>query len=81
MHVYDSWITLTMLMRSSKCCLIDWYWNLYCSFDAVVHFAGLKAVGESVAKPLHYYINNVNGTLNLLEVMSSYGSKKVNLET
>jgi UDP-glucose 4-epimerase len=50
-------------------------------FDAVVHFAGLKAVGESVAKPLHYYINNVNGTLNLLEVMSSYGSKKVNLKT
>jgi UDP-glucose 4-epimerase len=46
-------------------------------FDAVVHFAGLKAVGESVAKPLHYYINNVNGTLNLLEVMSSYGSKKL----
>jgi len=37
--------------------------------DSVIHFAGLKAVGESVSIPLHYYSNNVNGTLNLLEVM------------
>ncbi|MCF6268911.1 MAG: UDP-glucose 4-epimerase GalE [Melioribacteraceae bacterium] len=37
--------------------------------DAVIHFAGLKAVGESVEIPLHYYSNNVSGTLNLLEVM------------
>ena len=37
--------------------------------DAVVHFGGLKAVGESVAKPLHYYQNNVLGTLNLLQAM------------
>ena len=35
-------------------------------FDAVIHFAGLKAVGESVQKPLHYYDNNVTGTLRLL---------------
>ena len=38
-------------------------------FDAVIHFAGLKAVGESVAKPLEYYSNNIIGTLNLLQVM------------
>ena len=38
-------------------------------FFGVIHFAGLKAVGESVAKPLKYYQNNVTGTLNLLEVM------------
>jgi UDP-glucose 4-epimerase len=41
------------------------------AFDAVIHFAGLKAVGESVAKPLWYYRNNVVGTLNLLESMES----------
>ncbi|KAF0899932.1 hypothetical protein E2562_025493 [Oryza meyeriana var. granulata] len=46
-------------------------------FDAVVHFAGLKAVGESVQKPLLYYDNNVNGTVNLLEVMSAHGCKKL----
>lgn len=37
--------------------------------DAVIHFAGLKAVGESVAKPLNYYDNNVHGTLTLLRTM------------
>src|SRR4051812_5604733 len=37
--------------------------------DAVVHFAGLKAVGESVQQPLRYYDNNVGGTLILLDVM------------
>lgn len=42
------------------------------SFDAVVHFAGLKAVGESVAKPLAYYDNNLNSTLSLLEVMQTH---------
>ncbi|MCF7919686.1 MAG: UDP-glucose 4-epimerase GalE [Candidatus Cloacimonetes bacterium] len=39
------------------------------NFDAVIHFAGLKAVGESVAKPLLYYHNNITGTLNLLAAM------------
>ncbi len=39
------------------------------TFESVVHFAGLKAVGESVEKPLWYYKNNITGTLNLLEVM------------
>ena len=46
-------------------------------FDAVIHFAGLKAVGESVEKPLMYYDNNVVGTLTLLEVMNTHGCKKV----
>ncbi|SFN84430.1 UDP-glucose 4-epimerase [Formivibrio citricus] len=47
------------------------------SFSAVVHFAGLKAVGESVAKPLMYYDNNVTGTLKLLEAMQAAGVKKL----
>ncbi|KAK1419161.1 hypothetical protein QVD17_28320 [Tagetes erecta] len=46
-------------------------------FDAVIHFAGLKAVGESVQKPLMYYDNNVVGTLTLLEVMAAHGCKKI----
>ena len=37
----------------------------------MIHFAGLKAVGESVEKPLHYYHNNVGGTLNLLQAMDA----------
>ncbi len=40
--------------------------------DAVIHFAGLKAVGESVSKPLEYYENNICGTINLLKVMKDY---------
>jgi len=43
------------------------------NFDAVIHFAGLKAVGESVAKPLTYYENNITGTVNLLKCMEKYG--------
>jgi UDP-glucose 4-epimerase len=46
-------------------------------FDAVVHFAGLKAVGESVEKPLIYYKNNVVGTLNLLESMEGAGVRRL----
>ena len=42
-------------------------------FDAVIHFAGLKAVGESVEKPLEYYHNNMTGTFTLLEVMRAHG--------
>ncbi|MBQ5969269.1 MAG: UDP-glucose 4-epimerase GalE [Clostridia bacterium] len=45
--------------------------------DAVIHFAGLKAVGESVKKPLEYYDNNVNGTLVLCDVMRKNGCKKI----
>jgi len=45
--------------------------------EAVVHFAGLKAVGESVSRPLDYYRNNVTGTLNLLRAMDATGVKKI----
>ncbi|GHC20660.1 UDP-glucose 4-epimerase [Kushneria pakistanensis] len=45
--------------------------------DSVIHFAGLKAVGESVQKPLAYFDNNVNGTLVLCEAMSRAGVKKI----
>ena len=43
--------------------------------DAVIHFAGLKAVGESVEKPIEYYANNVQGTISLLEAMKSTNVK------
>ena len=46
-------------------------------FDAVIHFAGLKAVGESVQKPLSYYQNNLTGTINLCELMNEFGCKKM----
>ena len=45
--------------------------------DAVIHFAGFKAVGESVAKPLKYYRNNLDSTITLLEVMNEFGVKKI----
>jgi len=47
------------------------------SIDAVIHFAGLKAVGESVEKPMEYYNNNVYGTLILCEVMADAGVKNI----
>lgn len=45
--------------------------------DAVIHFAGYKAVGESVSKPLSYYHNNITGTLHLCEAMKKYGVKNM----
>ena len=45
--------------------------------DWVIHFAGLKAVGESCAKPVEYYDNNLNGTLALLQAMREHGCKKI----
>ena len=45
--------------------------------EAVIHFAGLKAVGESVQKPLEYYDNNLGGTLALLECMKKHGCKRI----
>ena len=45
--------------------------------DAVIHFAGLKAVGESVERPLLYYKNNIDSTINLCEVMSEFNCKKL----
>ncbi len=47
------------------------------AIDAVIHFAGLKAVGESVYKPLEYYHNNITGTLVLCEVMKEHNCKKI----
>jgi len=47
------------------------------SIDAVIHFAGLKAVGESVAQPLRYYDNNVTGSLVLFEVMAEHNCKSI----
>ena len=45
--------------------------------DSVIHFAGYKAVGESVAKPIEYYHNNITSSLVLCDVMRSYGVKKI----
>ncbi len=47
------------------------------AIDSVIHFAGYKAVGESVRKPLEYYHNNITGTLNLCDVMRNHGVKKI----
>jgi len=47
------------------------------AIDTVIHFAGLKAVGESVAQPLNYYDNNVVGSLALFETMQKHGVKKL----
>lgn len=45
--------------------------------DAVIHFAGLKAVGESCAKPVEYYYNNISGTINLIRAMRENGCKRM----
>ncbi len=47
------------------------------SIEAVIHFAGLKAVGESVSKPIYYYDNNIGGTLEVLKVMKEHNCKKI----
>lgn len=47
------------------------------NYDLVIHFAGLKAVAESVEKPLMYYENNVGGTINLLKCMKNHGVRKI----
>ena len=47
------------------------------NIDSCIHFAGLKAVGESCAKPMLYYHNNITGTLNLCDVLSKYGAKRM----
>ncbi|MGI6004955.1 MAG: UDP-glucose 4-epimerase GalE [Christensenellales bacterium] len=46
-------------------------------FESVIHFAGLKAVGESVSQPLRYYHNNITGTLNLLETMQAHAVNRL----
>ena len=45
--------------------------------DCIIHFAGLKAVGESVAKPVFYYDTNIGGTINIVKAMQKYGVKKL----
>ena len=47
------------------------------NIDSCIHFAGLKAVGESCAKPMLYYHNNITGTLNLCEALQKYGAKRI----
>ena len=47
------------------------------NIESVIHFAGLKAVGESVEKPIEYYHNNITGTLILLKMMKKYGCEKI----
>lgn len=47
------------------------------NIESVIHFAGLKAVGESVVKPIEYYHNNITGTLILLKLMKKYNCKKI----
>ena len=47
------------------------------SIDSIIHFAGLKAVGESVAKPIEYYDNNIGSTMVLLKVMREFGCKNI----
>jgi len=46
-------------------------------FDSCIHFAGLKAVGESVALPINYYNNNITGTINLINLMDKYDCKSL----
>ena len=50
-----------------------------CRFDAVIHFAGRKAVGESVQEPWLYYDHNVLGAINLIEVMREHNVKNVSM--
>jgi len=56
---------------------VDRIFELCDDAGAVIHFAGLKAVGESVSKPLLYYRNNITGTINLCQVMQKYGVKNI----
>lgn len=61
------------------CCDADKFETVFKEhqFDAVIHFAGFKAVGESVQKPIEYYDNNINSTLNLLRLVKKYHVKKI----
>ena len=56
---------------------LDNVFDTHPEIDAVIHFAGLKAVGESCQKPLLYYHNNITGTLNLLDSMISHGVNRI----
>ncbi|KAK8946073.1 Bifunctional UDP-glucose 4-epimerase and UDP-xylose 4-epimerase 1 [Platanthera guangdongensis] len=89
-HLVFFWILpLYSLLRSSCILLSVIYYGILITdedlekvfsetrFDAVIHLAGLKAVGESVAKPHLYYDNNLIGTIHLYEFMAKYGCKKM----
>lgn len=65
-HFVKADVRDTELLRKT---LVDY------QIDAVIHFAGLKAVGDSVEKPIHYYANNVEGTISLLQAMHSESIK------
>lgn len=56
---------------------INAFFKKYTSIEAIIHFAALKAVGESVYKPLEYYRNNLNSLMNLLDCMKTYGVKNL----
>ena len=56
---------------------LDKVFNDYPEIDSVIHFAGLKAVGESCAVPIRYYHNNLTGTLNLLECMIDHKVNRI----
>ncbi len=56
---------------------MDCVFSEHPDIEAVIHFAGLKAVGESVAKPIEYYENNIGGTLALTDVMRHHGCKNI----
>ncbi len=57
--------------------MLDGVFDAHPEIDSVIHFAGLKAVGESVRLPLLYYHNNITGTVNLLDSMESHGVKRI----
>lgn len=56
---------------------LDRIFDEHPEIESCIHFAGLKAVGESVAQPIRYYHNNITGTLNLCHVMQSHGVKTI----
>lgn len=77
MEVFDRIKTITgkgVIFYKKDCCKKKSFEQVFKNhkIDAVIHFAGLKAVGESVIKPLEYYENNLISTLNLLELMRKY---------
>ncbi len=75
--IKPKFFNVDMLNKDDLKCIFEEYKNENKDFDAVIHFAGLKAVGESVAKPVMYYKNNIAGTLNLIEVMNEYNCKRI----
>lgn len=73
----SEWIfkLLTPLMKRMTVSMqIEWF---CCRFDAVIHFAGRKAVGESVQFPMLYYTHNIVGAVNLIEAMRKHNCKSV----